>query len=473
MLTIRLWTLVAGVALVAGGWWLRTPSVGYLAFTIAATVATLGIALLLRPRRAPVGRRVRRCARQRSRSSPSSSQRDLTRIDTQLARLSRARGRAAGGAEFQQRDRAVAVELQTQGASRARRAAQMRAQAFAVVRTHDGGCAGAGDRRSTIAALPFAWGGRLVVPPDSARSARRRAAHALLYGALRGGDARHAARGRDRGGVRGAAGGSARAGDRQSHRARAGAARVRRDGARRWRDRGRIRRVCAERTDTLLVAHAVAPGEEEARLTTLVRVRLTGAIFLAIAFAFFLVAAVAAPAIAARPAACRSPSRSALLALVPLNAFSGSGVLFDPDGLLRGGRRTVHRVARRARRDRDDRAAGASAHAAPRAALRRAVDRGADRARDSRGVAAAAARARRRRLAAAERCGGGAVARLGDRALSRRRDALHRARGGRQRGARRAARAPAVGRAGARDARRGDRAVGAAARRARGPRGIA
>ncbi|MBK5187681.1 MAG: hypothetical protein JJD97_05510, partial [Gemmatimonadaceae bacterium] len=44
--TSRLWTLVAGVTLVAGGWWLRTPSVGYLAFTIAATVATLGIALI-------------------------------------------------------------------------------------------------------------------------------------------------------------------------------------------------------------------------------------------------------------------------------------------------------------------------------------------------------------------------------------------------------------------------------------------
>src|SRR6476661_960677 len=43
--TARLWTLVAGVALVAGGWWLRTPSVGYLAFTIAATVATLVLAL--------------------------------------------------------------------------------------------------------------------------------------------------------------------------------------------------------------------------------------------------------------------------------------------------------------------------------------------------------------------------------------------------------------------------------------------
>src|SRR5690242_18952919 len=45
-LSIRVWALIAGVALMAGARCIRTPSVGYLAFTIAATVATLGIALL-------------------------------------------------------------------------------------------------------------------------------------------------------------------------------------------------------------------------------------------------------------------------------------------------------------------------------------------------------------------------------------------------------------------------------------------
>ncbi|MDB4909347.1 MAG: hypothetical protein JWO39_170, partial [Gemmatimonadetes bacterium] len=68
------------MALVAGGWWLRTPSVGYLAFTVAATVATLGIALLW-------GRGARRWAVASAAALAAfavvatSSQRDLTRID--------------------------------------------------------------------------------------------------------------------------------------------------------------------------------------------------------------------------------------------------------------------------------------------------------------------------------------------------------------------------------------------------------
>jgi len=78
--TIRLWTLVEAVALVAGAWWLRTPSIGYLAFTIAATVATLGIALLW-------GRGSRRWAVASAAALgafavvATSSQRALTRID--------------------------------------------------------------------------------------------------------------------------------------------------------------------------------------------------------------------------------------------------------------------------------------------------------------------------------------------------------------------------------------------------------
>ncbi|MEP7086636.1 MAG: HAMP domain-containing protein, partial [Gemmatimonadota bacterium] len=81
--------------------------------------------------------------------------------------------------------------------------------------------------------------------------------------------------------------------------------------------------------DTLLIARAVAPGKEEARLSTLVRVRLSGALLLALAFACFLVASWRRQR--------TLPGRLfplaialVLLALVPLNAFSGSGVLFDP-----------------------------------------------------------------------------------------------------------------------------------------------
>src|SRR4051812_22267624 len=97
--TIRLWTLVAGVALVAGGKWLRTPSVGYLAFTVAATVATLGIALLW-------GRGSRRwavaCATALGAFAivATSSQRDLARIDTNWPAY-RAQVVERGRSEFQ------------------------------------------------------------------------------------------------------------------------------------------------------------------------------------------------------------------------------------------------------------------------------------------------------------------------------------------------------------------------------------
>ena len=82
-------------------------------------------------------------------------------------------------------------------------------------------------------------------------------------------------------------------------------------------------------TDTLLVARTVAPGKEEARLTTLERVRLTGAVFLSIAFLAFLIAlwrrqrsllGRLVPLVVAL----------GVLALLPLNTFSGSGMLFDP-----------------------------------------------------------------------------------------------------------------------------------------------
>ena len=81
--------------------------------------------------------------------------------------------------------------------------------------------------------------------------------------------------------------------------------------------------------DTLLVAHAVAPGQEEARLNTLVRVRLSGALLLALAFALFLVAAWRRPrSFLGRlfPLAIAF----ALLALAPLNAFSSERCVLRP-----------------------------------------------------------------------------------------------------------------------------------------------
>ena len=81
--------------------------------------------------------------------------------------------------------------------------------------------------------------------------------------------------------------------------------------------------------DTLLVAHAVAPGQEEARLNTLVHVRLSGALLLVLAFALFLIASWRRR----QPLLVRLFPLAvalALVALVPLNAFSTNDVFFDP-----------------------------------------------------------------------------------------------------------------------------------------------
>src|SRR5256885_14844486 len=126
--TIRLWTLVAGVALVAGGLWLRTPSVGYLAFTVAATVATLGIVVLW-------GRGARRWAVASAAALgafavvATSSQRDLTRIDKDWPAY-RALVVERGRAEFQREIAQALVSLQAK-ATRALDAPSDAEQAFA------------------------------------------------------------------------------------------------------------------------------------------------------------------------------------------------------------------------------------------------------------------------------------------------------------------------------------------------------
>ncbi|MGH7622611.1 MAG: hypothetical protein ACREMU_09760, partial [Gemmatimonadaceae bacterium] len=80
--TTRNWTLVAGVTLVAGAWWLRTPSVGYLAFVIAATVVMAGIAMF-EPRGARGWAVASAAAVVGFAVVAAASQRDLTRIDKQ------------------------------------------------------------------------------------------------------------------------------------------------------------------------------------------------------------------------------------------------------------------------------------------------------------------------------------------------------------------------------------------------------
>ena len=324
-LSIRVWTLVAGVALVAGGKWLSTPKVGYLAFIIAATVATLGIALLW-------GQGARRWAVASAAALgafavvATSSQRDLTRIDTDWPAY-RALVVERGRAEFQREIAQSLVELQ----SKARLALDAPANApdaFASFRTMM-----TGDPEQGIVlydrGLPFAWGGRLVVAPDSARGgvgALHTPFYTVLYAVMTRGSrqavATAVAYAEPPGDQIVPAIGNRIAREQGLH---AFDVTARGDGS----SPDAFVVLSPNRTDTLLVAHTVAPGEAEARFTTLVRVRLVGTIFLAIAFTFFLIALWRRQ----RSLLGRlMPLAVALglLALVPLNSFSGSGVLFDP-----------------------------------------------------------------------------------------------------------------------------------------------
>ncbi len=323
--TTRLWTLVAGVALVAGGWWLRTPSVGYLAFTVAATVATLVLALM-QPRGARRWATAAAAALAAFSVVAGASQRDLTRIDGDWPAY-RALVVKRGGAELRREIAQSLVELQAK-ATQALDAPNDAANAFASfgrlmsgspeqgIVLYDGG-------------VPFAWGGRLAVPPDSTKGpvgALHTPFYTVLYAEMTRGPRRAVAMAiayaEPPGDQLAPAIGNRVAQSEGLHAfdvsPRASAAST-----------DAIVVYAPNLADTLLVAHAVAPGEQEARLSALVRVRLTGALLLALAFACYLIASWRRQ---------RSlPGRLlplavalALLALVPLNAFSGSGVLFDP-----------------------------------------------------------------------------------------------------------------------------------------------
>ena len=321
--TTRLWTLVAGVTLVAGGWWLRTPSVGYLAFTIAATVASLVLALL--QRRGARGWAVASAVVLAAFAVlASTSQRDLTRIDSSWPAY-RALIVERGGIEFRREIARSLIELQSK-AARALDAPADAQKAFASFADMTSGAPEQGivlyDRNE-----PFAWGGRLVVPPDSARGpvgALHTPFYTVLYAVM------------TRGSRRAVATSVAYAEPPADQLVPAFGNRIASDlglhafditATARGANVGAF--IFFAGSDTLLVAHAVAPGEEEARLTALVRVRLTGSILLAIAFAFYLVASWrrrrSLPGRLAPLAVAL-----ALLALIPLNAFSGSGVFFDP-----------------------------------------------------------------------------------------------------------------------------------------------
>ena len=318
-----LWTLVAGVTLVAGGWWLRTPSVGYLAFTVAATVASLVLAVM--QRRGARGWAVASAAVLAAFAVlASTAQRNLTRIDDDWLAY-RALIVQRGGAELRQAIEQSLVDLQSK-ATRALEVPGDPQEAFDAL-----GAMTAGAREQGIVlfdrGVPFAWGGRLVVSPDSARGpvgALHTPFYTVLYAVM------------TRGSRRAVATSVAYAEPPADQLVPAIGNRIASDVGLHDFDitatakgAGAGAFVFLAGADTLLVAHAVAPGEEEARLTALVRVRLTGAILLAIAFGCYLVASWrrrrSLPGRLAPLAVAL-----ALLAVLPLNAFSSSGVFFDP-----------------------------------------------------------------------------------------------------------------------------------------------
>jgi len=320
---MRLWTLAAGVTLVAGAWWLRTPSVGYLAFTIAATVATLVLALL--QRRGARGWAVASAAVLVAFAVlASTSQRDLTRIDGNWPAY-RALIVERGGIEFRREIAQSLVELQ----ARATRALEAPADAELAFASFDRMTSGTPEQGIVLYDHnePFAWGGRLVVPPDSARGpvgALHTPFYTVLYAVMTRGSRRAVATSvayaEPPGDQLVPAIGNRIATDLGLHAFEITAT---------AKDANVGSFIFFAGSDTLLVAHAVAPGQEEARLTALVRVRLSGSILLAIALAFYLVASWRRrPALLGRLAPLAVAL--AMLALIPLNAFSSNGVLFDP-----------------------------------------------------------------------------------------------------------------------------------------------
>ncbi|HEV7705595.1 MAG TPA: hypothetical protein VGO46_14960, partial [Gemmatimonadaceae bacterium] len=321
--TTRLWTLVAGVTLVAGGWWLRTPSVGYLAFTIAATVASLVLALL--QRRGARGWAVASAVVLAAFAVlASTSQRDLTRIDGNWPAY-RALIVERGGVDFRREIARSLIELQ----SRATRALEAPADPQKAFASFEDMTSGAPEQGIVLYDHnePFAWGGRLVVPPDSARGpvgALHTPFYTVLYAVMTRGSRRAVATAvayaEPPGDQIVPAIGNRIATDLGLHAFEITAT---------AKDANVGAFVFFAGADTLLVAHAVAPGEEEARLNALVHVRISGTILLAVAFVLYLVASWRrrrslvgrlVPLVVAL----------ALLALIPLNAFSSNGVFFDP-----------------------------------------------------------------------------------------------------------------------------------------------
>jgi two-component system nitrogen regulation sensor histidine kinase NtrY len=322
----HLWTAVAGAALVTGAWWLRSPSVRYLVASIAATGLATVVALRLpRPARrwavGAVGTLLLFGA------VAFVAQCDLDRIERDWPRYRAtlvSRGEAALSDEV-----GVAAAALRDLAARALVAPAEPRRAFDVL----AGAVGRHAERGVVlyrAGRPVAWAGRIQLSPDSlsaALGAQEGAFYVTLYAVAERGDARAVAT-------------AVISADPPADRLIPAVANriARRIGLHAIEvsvpdaghgDAGDWGVAYAPAGDTVLLARAVPPGREEARLLALERVRLVGLVLAALGVFLFLIATWRHE----RTLGWRlAPLAIALagVALAPLSTFSSLSVLFDP-----------------------------------------------------------------------------------------------------------------------------------------------
>ncbi|HEU4642029.1 MAG TPA: ATP-binding protein [Gemmatimonadaceae bacterium] len=320
----RLWVVTAGVALVAGAWWLRSPRIRYLAVAAAATGLAALVTLRGRPRRAywAAGGVA---ALAMFVAIAAVAQRTLRRIDVDWPRYrdalvlhgesrlddafrTTARGLRATAAA------ALDAPLDPPGAFAAARQAMRHHPGEGLV--------------IYLGGNPLAWAGRVVVPTDSLTApigVVYTPFYVTMYAAATRGETRAVATAvlqADPPGDRlvpAVANRIARVVDLSTFDARSRRPATGPGGGVAFSPHG----------DTLVVARAIAPGPEEARFAALGRVRETGTVVLALAAILFLVVAWRGE----RSVAWRlAPLGVALLAvwLLPLSGFSSGSVFFDP-----------------------------------------------------------------------------------------------------------------------------------------------
>jgi signal transduction histidine kinase len=336
----HLWTVIAGIALAADALWLRTPGIRYLIASVAATGLAGFVAMRL-PRRARGWAYATVVAALVFCAIAVRTQRDLQRIDGAWP-VYRAQVVAHGTDALVRELSATARGLRA-AAARALDVPSGERHAFTALERD---VSGSSERGVVLyrSGQAVAWGGSIVVATDSlvapigvvespfyvtlyaamARGGTRAVATAVVH-AESPGDSLVAAladRVADRSGLRGfqitvVGGGGADAPARVSTVGSAGGEAA----------AGAV--VFAPAGDTLLVARAVAPEREGARLSSLERARSAGTLTLALALLCFLATAWRQEGTLGWRLLPLGVGLAAV-ALVPLSALSSDSILFDP-----------------------------------------------------------------------------------------------------------------------------------------------